>query len=334
MKSIVVGSGAVGAFYGSRLHEPPVSLVSCVLRSHFDAVRERGGFRIETQKWGSYEFSPEHLFPGTTDASSTKWDYVLVACKVLPEKLSVADLVEPVVTPGHTTLVLLQNGLGIERDVARRFPTNTIVSCCLYVGCTTISPGVVRHFNVERIVMGVYRGEDLHGAYTVPADSDAKIARLADQWKRSNTTVEVIPDIYPARLHKNAWNACWSVLSILSGGMTADELVEGEMLVLSRQILEEIFAIGHGLLGERFPPPGSWTIDEYLNVTKTLGPYRPSMLVDFEEGRDMEVDVISTELVRIAREKGIACPRLETTNVLLQAAVKARDSKQRLVNGE
>lgn len=338
MKTLVIGTGAIGTFYGSRLHEPSNgSLVSCVLRSTYDDIQKRGGkFTLVTSKWGTYDFTPEQLFAKVEDAAGTEpWDYLLVGTKVLPDKYSVAELIAPVVTPGHTLIVLLQNGLGIEKDVAKAFPSNPISSACLYIGVTRddADPGLVRHFNVEKISLGLYRGEDLAGEMEsqVASDASEKQRKLVDQWIRTGTTAETVDDIEPMKMHKNIWNACWSVMSIVTGGFTADMMVKGEMLEFSYGVLNELWQVCEAYLGkERFPPPNSWNLEQFIETTRKVGAYKPSMLVDFELGRDCEVDVISTEVVRRAKKLGIAVPRLETLNIVLRAQLASRSRKLNL----
>lgn len=45
-------------------------------------------------------------------SDDTPFDYILVTMKALPEVYDVAEIIAPAVTPGKTTIVLIQNGLG------------------------------------------------------------------------------------------------------------------------------------------------------------------------------------------------------------------------------
>jgi ketopantoate reductase len=55
--------------------------------------------------------------------------YIVVTSKALPNiRPSLVDLLSPFVTPEYTTIVLVQNGVGIEKDVAEAWPENVVLS--------------------------------------------------------------------------------------------------------------------------------------------------------------------------------------------------------------
>jgi ketopantoate reductase len=65
------------------------------------------------------------------DAASRQaaFDYVLLCVKALPDVYNLADIIESVVTPQHTCiLVNTTNTLGVEQELEKRFPTNVVLS--------------------------------------------------------------------------------------------------------------------------------------------------------------------------------------------------------------
>lgn len=52
-------------------------------------------------------------------------DYVVVSTKNIPEITRIENLIAPVVSP-ETSIVLIQNGLGIELPFLKKFPKNVI----------------------------------------------------------------------------------------------------------------------------------------------------------------------------------------------------------------
>ena len=67
-------------------------------------------------------------------------------------------------------------------------------------------------------------------------------------------------------------------------------------------------------------------IRSQIDVTPTLGAYRPSSVVDFQAGREVELDAIWSEPLRRAEAAGIAMPRLRALEATLRRAVAARAS--------
>jgi 2-dehydropantoate 2-reductase len=109
---LIVGAGAIGSFYGAILKRAGCE-VSVVLRSDYDAVKE-GGFRF-TSPLGELSWQPNKVYrpDDTPDAFP---DYVLLCVKVLPG-VDRAALVRPWMGE-HTGVVLIENGLDIERELA------------------------------------------------------------------------------------------------------------------------------------------------------------------------------------------------------------------------
>jgi 2-dehydropantoate 2-reductase len=163
-----VGAGAVGLFYGSRLHQPENNvLVSLVCRSNYNAIKANG-VKLETHSFGNYTFHPENAFNSVQQASdflqatgsngkqASHWDYVVVATKALPTSTasnSEANLVRPVVSEG-TTIVLIQNGIGIEKPYADVFPGNALLSAVTVVSAEQLEKGFVRQNRWTRISLG------------------------------------------------------------------------------------------------------------------------------------------------------------------------------------
>lgn len=159
-----VGTGAVGAFYGSRLHQPPHTLVSVTCRSNYSAVKAHG-LQLDTHSFGKYHFTPHAVYPSIDAAAASlkqqPFDYVVVATKALPDVLDDSAMIAPVVQ-GHpeTSIVLIQNGVGVEEPHRCRFPDNPILSAVTVVSAAQTSPGVIRQNRWTRISVGPYSGAD------------------------------------------------------------------------------------------------------------------------------------------------------------------------------
>lgn len=69
------------------------------------------------------------------------YDYVILCIKALPDVYDLAGVIESVVTPQHTCILLnTTNTLGVESHLEQRFPTNVILS--LVSGVSIIQTGV------------------------------------------------------------------------------------------------------------------------------------------------------------------------------------------------
>lgn len=153
-----MGTGAVGAFYGSRLALAPNTLVSVTCRSNYSAVLANG-LQLDTHSFGSYHFTPHAVYPSIDAAAKAPqpFDYVVVATKALPDVSDDSEMIAPVVQDSQeTAIVLIQNGVGVEQPHRQRFPSNPVLSAVTVVSAQQTSPGTVRQNRWTRISVGPY----------------------------------------------------------------------------------------------------------------------------------------------------------------------------------
>lgn len=118
--------------------------------------------------------------------------------------------------------------------------------------------------------------------------------------------------------------------AVLSNGTPNARMVgDDELRHHLRGCMEEVFRGASAVLGIPFPPAGLATADQILKSTARNTGGRPSMLVDWEHGARMELEVILGNPIRMAREQGVEMPRLEAMYGLLKMAQTRRDEKTR-----
>lgn len=97
-----------------------------------------------------------------------------------------------------------------------------------------------------------------------------------------------------------------------------------------RECMLEVFRGAEAVLG--FPLPASLaTPDRILQSTERNTEGKPSMLLDWERGAAMELEVILGNPIRLARGKGVEMARLQTMYALLKMAQTNREDRRRQV---
>jgi 2-dehydropantoate 2-reductase len=175
-----VGTGAVGAFYGSRLHQPPNTLVSVTCRSNYNAV-VANGLTLQTHTFGNYHFQPHFVYPSIQAAadSGIAFDYIVVTTKALPDVTDDSAMIAPLIKDGgRSSIVLIQNGVGVEEPHRTRFPRTPILSAVTIVSAEQTEPGVVRQNRWTRISVGPYVGDGIDGAQALENDSTIQNQRF------------------------------------------------------------------------------------------------------------------------------------------------------------
>ncbi|MCK9397297.1 MAG: 2-dehydropantoate 2-reductase [Methylobacter sp.] len=297
IKVLVIGAGAIGAFYGSLLAQAGAE-VSVVCRSDYDQVKQHD-FIINSQALGRWNFTPAHVLKNVTDFKGTP-DYILLCTKVIPTLDRVA-LIRPVVGR-NTAIVFIQNGVEIEQEMQNAFPRNEIVSGLAFICCNRTGPGEILHLAYGRLALG-----------NLPNGVSRKTAQLCELFNQSGIECGAIDNIVTGRWQKCVWNAPFNPLSVLSGGLlTLDILQTRESFV--RSIMQEICDIA-AACGHPLP-------DDIVNInienTYAMPPYKTSMLLDYESGQLMETEAILGNALRAAQRVGIAAPHLESVYALMK----------------
>ncbi len=298
MNVLTIGTGAVGSFYGSLLAKQGAD-VSVIARSDYAHVKQHGiRIRSETQL-GEWSFRPKRVVQ-RADELDVRPDYVLVCIKVV-ENADRAALIKAAVGP-ETAIVLIENGIDIEREVADAFPHNELISGLAFICVSRTAPGEIWHQAYGRLALGNY-----------PCGLSAKAKALCVRFEQVGINCVATRDIVTARWQKCVWNAPFSPLSVLSGGLSTDAIVSAEE-PLVRAIMQEVCAVacaaGHPLPAD--------VIDKNIDSTYKMPPYKTSMLLDFEAGRPLEVEAILGNTVRAGRRAGVAIPYLEALYALMR----------------
>lgn len=232
---LIIGAGAIGSFYGAILKRAGCT-VSAVVRSEYDAIRD-GGFQFESPL-GDISWRPDHLYRDGDQADS-KPDYVILATKVLPNS-DRAALIRPWLGE-NTGIVLIQNGLDIERELADAFPDNPIISCLAFIAVSRVAPGQIKHNAYGRLVMGRF-----------PEGIDEHCSRLRDLFVEGGIDIKLTEQVVGERWLKCVWNTPFNPLSVLANGADTYTILDtpgGEQLI--RDLMAEVMAVaeadGHPL---------------------------------------------------------------------------------------
>ena len=298
MRILVIGTGAIGSFYGSLLAKAGAE-VSVLARSDYEDVKAHGiEIRSET-RLGQWHFTPSRVVASAADLDEAP-DVVLLCIKLV-EGADRAALLRDALGP-DTAIVLLSNGVDIEDEIAAAFPDHELISGLAFICVTRTAPGKIWHQAYGRLALGNY-----------PQGLSEKTRALAAAFESAGIGCNITENIVTARWQKCLWNAAFSPLSVLSGGLsTTDLLTTQEALI--RSIMNEVSAIAAAL---GHPQPDG-IIDQQIDGTRKMPPYKTSMLLDFEAGRPMETEAILGNTVRAGHRAGVAIPHLDTLYALMK----------------
>ncbi|ETI25037.1 hypothetical protein G647_04407 [Cladophialophora carrionii CBS 160.54] len=333
LEVLFFGAGAIGAFFASRVALNPAVNVSVVCRSNYKAVRD-SGFQITSPQYGDYKWTPTRVFdsPSSAVKSDVKWDYVVVSTKALPNISDDSKLLQGLITPGKTAIVLIQNGLGVEQPYASRFPDATILSAVTIASCAQPSNGHIKHNRWTRINVGPYFARSPPPSAEVKSTATTRNTAFV-QFLTKGGIKDAIADTHEklqlVRWHKIAINAAMNPSAVLSGGSTNEAMSnDAELALHLRGVMDEVLTTAPKIVGVPFPASFA-TAEQILKSTrKNSSGSKPSMLLDWEGGKAMELEVILGNPIRITRERGFEMPRMQSLYALLKMAERNREAEK------
>ena len=298
MRVAVVGAGALGLYYGALLQKSGVE-THFLMRRDYDAVQNQG-LQVYSIN-GDFHLPKVHAW--RTPEEMGKADLVIVALKTFAND-RYRELIAPLLH-SDSLILTLQNGLGNEEALADIFGAERIIGGVAFLCSNRGEPGVVHHLGAGRIVLGEF----------VCRDSE-RLERVAEMFRTSGVDCRTTDDLKRARWEKLVWNIPFNGLAALLQQSVDQLLAVPATRKLVREIMLEVIRAGN--LQELNSDIPENFADIMVEFTDNMGVYKPSMQIDREEGRELEVGAIFRTPLRFGAEKGAVMSRVEMLATLLE----------------
>src|SRR5919106_4089567 len=147
MRFAILGSGAVGGYFGAKLARSGQPVTFIARGAHLEAIRSKG-LEIKSAKLG--DFTVRAAAESDT-AKVGQVDVVLVAVKAYDNATAL-----PMLTPmigEHTSVLTLQNGVDSVDDVAAIAGERHVLGGTTYVATALEAPGLIVQTGVHRSII-------------------------------------------------------------------------------------------------------------------------------------------------------------------------------------
>jgi len=322
----IVGSGAVGGYYGARLWETNCFDVKFHMRNENYEASMQNGFNV-TSIDGNVFIPPEELqaYEQTEDIGPVDWVVVALKSSSLD---SIPDLIYPLLKK-ETRVLVIMNGL-IEDDLVRSLKLragemdekdnddDASIQCCaaLYGGMALVcsnrkQPGWVDHSYAGLLSGGV--------ACFCPDRTSEKENEEAFNNLWAPTSIQTVyePSLLRGRWKKNCWNLPFNGISVAMGGITVDKIVmDPGLRRLAYTVMDETIAVAnadllkHGVDNSLYL--GEAEKKQMMDLSDGMGAYSTSTMLDLTERRAMEVKYLFRRPIDRAKSLGVPVPHLET----------------------
>jgi 2-dehydropantoate 2-reductase len=182
------------------------------------------------------------------------------------------------------------------------------IGCVVYPSCDIVEPGVVRHIEGNRFMLGEPDGS-----------KSARVTALAATFSAAGLKAPVREKIRDDIWFKLLGNATFNPVSVLTGATLGQMGAHAGGRGIIRQMMIEAAAVARRL-GVEFP----MDIDKRIDGAAKVGDHKTSMLQDYERGRPLELDALVASVTELGRLVGVPTPAMDLVLDLVRLKLAAR----------
>ncbi len=297
MKILVMGAGAVGAYFGARLQQAGEQVIFCARGDHLRALKDR------VLTFTSYQGDFSIAVTATGDPRDCAPYDLILFCVKSYDTAAAAHALEGCLNPGGAILTV-QNGVENETLLAEVFGKDNVMGGNARVGAELVAPGRVVHRTGGLIEFGELDGRDT-----------ARAQRLAKLFRRAGIFGELTMRLPTIRWEKLLWNAAFNTVATLVQRKVGDLIDDPDCVELLRALMHEIASVARA----EGVSLGDAQVEAQITRSRaSLRDVRPSTLQDSERGKPLEYEALCGAVIRAARRHQIATPYMDTVYTLMK----------------
>jgi 2-dehydropantoate 2-reductase len=284
----VIGVGGIGGFYGGMLANSGQE-VHFLFHSDYDYVLNNG-LRVDSV-FGDFHLEKVNAYNRTEDMPVC--DVILVGLKTTSNYLLKTLL--PPLLGSNSTVILIQNGLGNEARLAVDFPDLFIAGGLGFICSGKFGPGHIVHSEHGKISIGSYQG-----------DNGSVLKQVYEDFEAAHVPCELSDDLLVSRWKKLVWNVPYNGLTVVMNALTSELMVQPATYELCKDLMLEVIGAANACgvkIGDQFA-------QVMLEYTLDMKPYAPSMKLDFDFKRPLEIDAIYSAPLEAAEKTGFSMPKV------------------------
>ena len=195
-------------------------------------------------------------------------------------------------------------------ELARAMPTERIVGCVIHFATSTPEPGLVSHNMGKKLIIGEPGGQNTRRTFELEsALKKAGFETVASDFIEKDFWVKLLGNV--------SFNPVSALTLSTADRLIADPAVKDYMVGIMREVL----AIGRAVGVDADIDP-----EARIDMARSLGKFKTSMLQDMEAGKALEIDGLLAGTLEIARKAGVRAPLTESLFGLIR--VRAVSSGQ------
>jgi len=290
MKIAIIGTGGVGGYIGAKLKKHGDNEVTFVARgAHLEAIQEHG-LTVQDEE-DTFMIHPDHAVENLDGLGI--FDLIILAVKSYDLESALEMISENI--DSHTVLLPLLNGVDHDMEVLERYPEARVLNGCIYIFSNIKSPGTIKKYG------GVFYL--FFGSRNESREHYLEIEKLfAMTGLKHKLTDKIELETWRKYLLISAFASMTSYYAVPLGVIAKEHVDELAAL------LEEIRSVSNAkgiMLTDK-------NIQNVLERVQSV-PFdsKTSMQLDFEAGKQTEVEALSGYIVREGERLDIETPVME-----------------------
>ena len=302
MRFAILGSGAVGGYFGAKLSRAGQDVTFIARGAHLEAIRARG-LDVKSARLGDFNVRA----PAESDTARVgPVDVAIVSVKAY-DNATALPMLAPLMGP-DTVVLTLQNGVDSVDEVAAVVGRPRVLGGTTYVATALEGPGLIVQTGVHRsIILGEVFGDT--------GRISPRVQALADVLTTADIQITAVPDarvpIWDKFVYLVAFSGFTGAARAPIGPVWKNALARETFYACSREVAAIAQAEGVAISANRFD-----TLKEYMdNIPPAT---RSSLLIDLEQGKRIEVEALQGAAIRRATKHGLPTPIISTLYSVLK----------------
>jgi 2-dehydropantoate 2-reductase len=305
MKLAIIGAGGIGGYFGAALANAGHEVTFVARGAHLKAMQEHG-LHVSHPSLSFHQAVHATDVQGLCNEDASAYDGLILLAKSMETQPIAHALQGWFATATRTPFVVsLQNGVENETVLCQALGSQHVIGgLTVKLSAHIVSPGVVEALGDAQIVIGPMEKTAKARAFVEALD-----VAFTQAGVRVEKTEEIQKELWKKLLINNGVNALCALLEVKTGTITHHPNLSQLVLGLMQETAQAARALHVNLTGE--------DVEAMFHLIKTFESIKPSMLVDVEQGRSVELEEICGVVIRTLEAAGKDAPYTKSIAYLL-----------------
>jgi 2-dehydropantoate 2-reductase len=310
MRFLILGAGGIGSYFGARLINAEHDVIFVARGKQLEALQQKK-LKLQHPEFCFLKKVVPYNIDDIKKIHAHNFDAVLIATKSTSTLSLANDLKEWFAKKKQIPYIIsLQNGVDNEEILSTHLDkTHIIAGLTRKIGAHIVSPAFIQATGTAETILGALKPTQSNEIFL------NKLKEVFDNAK------------IPTQISNNIKLELWKKLIINNGVNAICALLKQETRIITQH--DKLSKIVYGLMKETAIAAlnqnikiSNEDVDEMFELIKKFDSIKPSMLVDVENNRELELDEICTVVIKNCEAQGLDAPYTRTISSLLEFTYK------------